>query len=259
MDCDVTVECFSGQCGFEPEPGYVDGEKDKARFDSPQGLTVSDDGRIFVADINNHIIREIDGFGTAKTIAGSTRVAEIKHNGLEVEGCPVQCLSGDPSNVDSLSRDAHFIYPSDLAFNSEEMAVFADRHHIRRLDLDGQTLKTLAGGDNEGERDGLGSKATLNNLASITFTGNGVIYVADSTSCQVRRVSSPKDFVPQASCRDTLASIIKPNSCSSYNIPSDKERLHPCPACLCSTGFVAAFIGDFWLEKNSINASSSKS
>jgi hypothetical protein len=227
---DVVVECFSGRCGFGPEPGYADGEKDNTRFDSPQGLTVSDNGRVFVADTNNHAIREIDRFGKTKTIAGSTRVAEIKRNGLEVEGCPEPCLSGDPGDADGSSKDAHFIYPSDVALDSDNTAVFVtDRHHIRRLDLDGQTVTTLAGGGNEGERDGLGSEATLNNPGSITVTADGAIYIADSTSCRVRRVSSPEDFVPEASCHDTLASIIKPNGCSSYNVPSDDDGMTASP------------------------------
>ena len=219
----VLVECFSGRCKESPEPGLGDGDKGSARFDSPQGITVSHDGRVFVADTNNHQIREVDRFGSVKTIAGSTVIAESKRNGLEVEGCPEPCLSGDPGASDGSSSNSRFVYPSDVALNLEATAVFvADRHHIRRLDLENQTVTTLAGGNNEGERDGLGSEATLNNPASIAVTGDGVLYFVDYTACRVRRVSRPYDFLPTQHCDADLASIMRPQSCSSYNTISDE-------------------------------------
>jgi len=80
----VNVTCFSGSaCGNvnekSPRPGYADGERHEARFDSPRGITVSSGGHIFVADTNNHLVREIDRFGTTKTIAGSLILAEVRH------------------------------------------------------------------------------------------------------------------------------------------------------------------------------------
>jgi hypothetical protein len=226
----VLVECFAGRCQSSPEPGFGDGDRSTARFDSPQGIAVSHDGRVFVADTNNHLLRETDRFGTVKTIAGSTVMAESKRNGLEVEGCPEPCLAGEAGATDGSSNNARFIYPSDVALDSDEMAVFvSDRHHVRRVDLEDMTVSTLAGGDTEGERDGVGSEATLNNPASITVTINGVLFVADYTSCRIRRVSEPFKFVPQASCDDNLASIMRPQSCSSYNNPSDENGMTASP------------------------------
>ena len=67
----VTVTCFSGPCiGIDKNlgPGYVDGERHDAKFDSPKGLTVSNKGLIYVADTNNHVIRQIDRLGNVKTL-----------------------------------------------------------------------------------------------------------------------------------------------------------------------------------------------
>lgn len=226
----VIVECFSGRCANSPEPGLGDGNKGQARFDSPQGITVSNDGRVFVADTNNHVVREVDRFGTVKTIAGSTVMAETKSNGLELEGCPEPCLAGDPGASDGTPSNSRFVYPSDVALDSEETAVFVtDRHHIRRLGLEDQTVTTLAGGDNEGERDGIGSETTLNNPASITITGDGIMYITDLTSCRVRRVISPSELIPQISCTDTLSAIMRPQSCSSYNTASDEFGMTASP------------------------------
>ena len=74
------MECFSG-CASVPRPGYADGNSKEARFDSPRGIVVSDEGEIFVADTNNHLIRKIDMFGFTETIAGSTKTAEINDKG----------------------------------------------------------------------------------------------------------------------------------------------------------------------------------
>lgn len=43
----------------DPEGGYVDGVLAEARFDEPGGLSYAD-GRLYVADTNNHVIRVVD-------------------------------------------------------------------------------------------------------------------------------------------------------------------------------------------------------
>ena len=45
------------------EPGHEDGDADAARFWGPQGVAVAD-GRLFVADTNNHAVRVVDLDGT---------------------------------------------------------------------------------------------------------------------------------------------------------------------------------------------------
>jgi len=226
----VRVECFSGRCKGEPEPGYGDGSMEDSRFDSPQGIAVANDGRIFVADTNNHLIREIDRFGTVKTIAGSLRQAETKRNGNEVEGCPQPCLAGIPGDAGGDSDKSTLTYPSDLAIEPGDYSLLVtDRHRIRRIDLISNLVTTLVGGEDEGERDGVGSESTLNNPASITVTRDGIAYIADSASCRIRRVASSLYSVPEVSCGDTLSTIFRPNGCSSYDDPIDEYGLTVTP------------------------------
>ena len=49
--------------------GYENGRANAALFDSPAGIAVAPDGRIFVADTGNHVIRVIEN-GVASTFAG---------------------------------------------------------------------------------------------------------------------------------------------------------------------------------------------
>eukprot|EP00985_Skeletonema_marinoi_P018530 scaffold10386_cov70-Skeletonema_marinoi.AAC.1 len=221
-----SVECFAGRCDSNPGPGYSDGLRDVARFDSPQGITVTNDGRVFVADTNNLLIRMIDRFGHVTTIAGAVTTAELQQNGTQLEGCPHPCLSGLPGDSDGSLRDSQFTYPSDVAYIPDQDAILVtDRHRIRRVDLSLRLVTTVAGSSNEGVRDGIGSESSLNNPASITVTGDGVAYVVDSVSCRVRRLSNPSQLVPKVSCFDSLSSIVRPHGCSSYNNPTDEFGL----------------------------------
>jgi len=39
-----------------PEAGFADGDGALARFDGPSGLAAAEDGTVFVADTNNHLV-----------------------------------------------------------------------------------------------------------------------------------------------------------------------------------------------------------
>lgn len=193
----VKVECFSGRCGMNPQPGFANGNRNESRFDSPLGISASSDGNVFVADTNNKLIRMIDQFGTATSLAESR---------------------------------SDFNYPSDVALASiEDALIVSDRHALHRISLTDGSVVKLAGGDFEGDRDGDGTGSTLNNPTSITVTGDGVFYIADSSSCRIRRLSSMLTSAPLISCDDSLVSIMRPNGCSSYNNPIDEHGLTTTP------------------------------
>lgn len=40
-----------------PEAGFADGDGKVARFDGPSGLAAAEDGTLFVADTNNHLVK----------------------------------------------------------------------------------------------------------------------------------------------------------------------------------------------------------
>ena len=222
----VKVECFAGRCGNNPEPGFADGKKDMARFDSPLGLTVSHEGNVYVADTNNGLIRKIDQFGTVSTIAGFDEQYRFNYHGLK------QTMDhfGTMPAIAGLDDQFRFNYPSDVALSSHEDAIIVtDRHRIHSVNLTDGSITTLAGGKHEGSRDGDGVDSTFNNPTSITITGDGVAYVSDSASCRIRRVSSTATVAQKILCTDSLASIMRPNGCSSYNFPIDEYGLATTP------------------------------
>jgi DNA-binding beta-propeller fold protein YncE len=56
VDLDGSTRTLAGRCG---EAGFADGPADDARFFSPFGVAVDDDGAVWVADTDNHLVRRI--------------------------------------------------------------------------------------------------------------------------------------------------------------------------------------------------------
>lgn len=54
-------------------PGFADGQGEGARFNFPQGIYVTEDNNILVADTHNHSIRSISTNGDVKTLTGNGR------------------------------------------------------------------------------------------------------------------------------------------------------------------------------------------
>ena len=182
------------------ESALKDGDFASASFSNPQGLSV-DGEKIYVADTNNHAIREIDlSTKTVKTIAGTGKQAawmskggtgtqaalsspwDVLKNGntvyiamagphqiwkMELPSREVSVFagSGRESRVDGSRADATFAQPSGLATNGRELFVAdSESSAIRAISL-GETseVKTLAGGDlfDFGDVDAQGLKARL--------------------------------------------------------------------------------------------------
>jgi sugar lactone lactonase YvrE len=133
---DGKVETIAGS--KDPQ-GTVDGNLRDARFDTPNGLAASADGRVFyVADALSHLIRRIDvAAGIVETVAGRP---------------------SDVGGEDGEFSRATFSAPSALAWDEDGGVVYVvdgDDVVIRALDLRSKTVRTLTGRSGEpGTADG---------------------------------------------------------------------------------------------------------
>ena len=159
------VSTFAGAAGVS---GSADGTGAAARFFGPQGLTADNSGNLFVADTNNHTIRQVVlATGTVTTVAGSAGVA------------------GSADGPDSAAR---FFYPSALTVDSNGNLYVADTDNdtIREVALAG-IVSTLAGQAGvSGSADGFGGAVRLNFPSGIAADGSGNLYVADTNNNTLR-------------------------------------------------------------------------
>jgi thiol-disulfide isomerase/thioredoxin len=158
------------------EPGLLDGARDKARFNHPQGVISSSDA-IFVADTDNHAIRRIDlATGAVTTLAGTGK------RGMQL-GAPETALTRALAS------------PWDLEKKGDELFFAnAGTHQIGVLNLKSGTVAALAGTGEEGIRDGRAAAASLAQPSGLALSADGnMLYVADSESSAVRAITLSKD------------------------------------------------------------------
>jgi thiol-disulfide isomerase/thioredoxin/DNA-binding beta-propeller fold protein YncE len=154
------------------EIGLLDGPAAKARFNHPQGLTGSTD-HIFVADTDNHAIRQIDlADGAVTTLAGTGQRGFVL---------------GDPQP----GRTTALASPWDLEKKGDQVFFAnAGSHQLGILDLKTGTVARLAGSGAENLTSGSASDAALAQPSGLSLSENGkTLYVADSESSAIRAVS----------------------------------------------------------------------
>ncbi len=156
--------------------GYVNGAAGTSAFSVPTGIAVASSGIVFVADTNNCAIRMISS-GQVSTFAGSGP------NNLGTG--PVACGSADGTGTAAL-----FDHPTGLAIDASDNLYVADsvNNRIRRITPQG-VVTTIAGSGGSGSTDGAGSSATFNTPTGITIDSSGAVFVVDSGSNKIRKIT----------------------------------------------------------------------
>jgi len=149
--------------------GYRDGTNQEAQFHFPLGIAYNPiDGSCYIADNGNSRIRKVTPHGEVCTYAGT-----------------------DPGYYDGYISSAKFHAPAGIDIDSSGDVYVADytNHRIRKINPDGH-VTTIAGSGHKGCDDGFGEKASFHfprNLA--VDTKGGSVYVADSKSHKIRKIS----------------------------------------------------------------------
>jgi DNA-binding beta-propeller fold protein YncE len=149
--------------------GKADGAYDRASFDHPQGMALVGD-RLYVADTENHLIREIDLNGkTVSTLAGTGKQGHERRGGALL--------------ATSLNS------PWDLVHVDGKLYVaMAGPHQLWVIDLaERKTIRVYAGSGQEDVVNGPLEVAALAQPSGITSDGK-FLYVADSEGSAIRRV-----------------------------------------------------------------------
>ena len=166
--------------GFQGRFGNQDGFGTHALFDSPMGVAVDSQGRIFVADTGNHLIRVIDG-REVTTIAGSSFVMDEAYRDRHPDAWDLAPIGGF---ADGVGEYALFNMPMGIAFWGDNL-IIADsaNHSIRMLLPDGEVV-TLAGTGYPGFIEGVAAF----HLPRSVYIRDGYMYIADTSNNMIRRM-----------------------------------------------------------------------
>lgn len=159
----------SGQEGLE------DGPYESARFYRPQGLALADPDTLYVADTENHVLRQIDlAQRTVSTVAGT---------GVQVYS---QVQRGDALGTPLNS-------PWDLYFQDGLLYVaMAGQHQIWIYDPEAAEVRVFAGSGREELADGPRLQGGLNQPSGLAGNGD-TLFVADSEASAIRTITLGPD------------------------------------------------------------------
>jgi sugar lactone lactonase YvrE len=134
---------------------------------------------VYIGDYNNNTIRKITPAGVVTTLAG---LAGSRNYGF----------------VDGTGSAARFDGPTGLAVDAAGNLYVADSYNdaIRLVTPEG-VVTTLAGGTGVGENiDGPLLQARFYSPSDVALDANGIIYVADSLNCTIRRITRATTSAP---------------------------------------------------------------
>lgn len=157
-----TVSTFAGSGNI----GTTNGIGTAAEFNFPMGLSLDDNGNLYVTDRYNNIIRKITPTSVVSTIAGSGLVGSL-------EGAGTSASFHEPmySTVDNLGN----VYVADV-----------QNYKIRKITPAG-IVSTFAGSGTPGVSNGIGTAASFYSIKGIEADQFGNVFVIDGNT--IRKIT----------------------------------------------------------------------
>ncbi|MDX2128144.1 MAG: NHL repeat-containing protein [Chloroherpetonaceae bacterium] len=202
--------------------GFVNGAVENASFNNPYGITIGNDGVIYVSDNGNHVIRKILPTGVVQTLSGngssgsqnglpdSTRfnspirlavdslgnvyVADFNNNVIRKvtpDGVSsVYAGSGVAGFADGDSTQAQFYSPAGICLAPGLILYVTDfnGHRVRKITPD-RKVTTYAGSGISGFADGIGISAQFLGPSDVAIDKSGNLYVSEFLSNRIRKIS----------------------------------------------------------------------
>ena len=193
-----TLALLAGSVGGA---GNLDGTGTAARFDLPYGTAVDAAGNVYVADRNNNTIRKITPAGVVSTFAGH---------------------SGSTGAADGPGNLAYFNSPAGLAIDATGNLYVADtfNYTIRKISPAG-VVSTLAGtAGSNGAADGSGAAAQFFLPQSLAVDGSGNVYVADTGSNTIRKITPAGMVTTLAGTAGNAGSANGTGAAARFSLPA---------------------------------------
>jgi sugar lactone lactonase YvrE len=186
---EVCTVVGTGDSGYN-DTGNVAGKP--PTFSYPNGVVVTPNGTIYVAENGNNVVRRIrrvSGTLIVDTFAGQNE-AIVKPDRQARLNSTRDGLDGFR---DGEASDAAFRLPDDIIVAPDGSLYVADanNHAIRHITMSGAdvTVETIAGNGVPGFADGAGETARLNTPVGLTLSLDGKsLFVADMGNGRIRRI-----------------------------------------------------------------------
>ncbi|HEY4382565.1 MAG TPA: hypothetical protein VGN01_19630 [Acidobacteriaceae bacterium] len=142
-----------------------------AALNAPAGIAYDAAGNLYIADLNDNVVREVNVAGIVTTVAGTGE----------------QGFAGDGGAATSAILDS----PAGVAVDSAGNIYLADTRNNRIRKISGGTISTIAGtgaasfsGDG-----GSAAAATLNHPTALAVDTAGNLYIADTENHRIRKIT----------------------------------------------------------------------
>jgi sugar lactone lactonase YvrE len=182
----VTTVAGTGVQGFSGDGGPAAA----AQLDTPSGLAIAADGRLFVADTRNHRVRVISAAGTISTFAGT--------------GVAGYAGDGGPATAAQLAR------PQGLYMTTAALLIAdSNNQRIRRVNAQG-TIATIAGNGVQGSSsDGaVATSVSLDTPRTVTQSSFASPVFADAGNRLVRELVANGNLYLPAGLQPTRTSNV---------------------------------------------------
>lgn len=165
----ISTVAGNGNAGFSGDGGQAT----LATLNNPSGVAVDNNGNIYIADMYNQRIRQVNTSGKIDTIAGNGEMGYAGDGGY--------------------ATLANFRNPSDIALDMAGNIFVADSENnvIRKIDIT-RNITTVAGNGSQGYSGDVGgaTAAALNYPHGVSIDIFGNLYIADCRNYCVRKVDT---------------------------------------------------------------------
>jgi sugar lactone lactonase YvrE len=190
-----TVVTFAGT----GSPGFLNSTLVSSTFNGTAHITVDKSGNFFIADEQNHSVREITIAGNVITVAGR----------------------GTAGYVDGAAAKAAFNTPGNLVADANGDIYVADTGNevIRKITMSTGMVSTYAGTGVQGLNNGDLAAATFSSPYGIAIDAGGNIFVADAANNVIRKITVSTGKVTTFAGTGTQGLVNGPALSSSFFHP----------------------------------------
>lgn len=197
--------------GLAGDAVFLDGRGNAARFNFPYGIAYQTDDILYVTEFSGNRVRRLELLSSPATLANNWQVSLVAGSSVS----PV----GTAGTTNGFGTSARFDLPAHICVDVQGNLYVADVNNSRiRKILPNTNVSTFAG-STFGYADGVGEAAMFGQPNGVTVDPAGYVYVADTSTHRVRRISPTGVVTTAAGNGNTFPEVDGPGSVNNFYFP----------------------------------------